>query len=83
MALSRSICNRSECVIVPSKAMWLALQSYGIKTRIETIPHGIDLETLNNGNGLWVRREFGLKKDDRVLVYVGRLTSEKNFIFLF
>lgn len=83
MALSRSICNRSECVIVPSKAMWLALQSYGIKTRIETIPHGIDLETLNNGNGLRVRREFGLKKDDRVLVYVGRLTSEKNIHFLF
>jgi len=59
------------------------LQRYGIKTRIECISPGIDLETLKNADGLRIRREFGLKQNDRVLVYVGRLTSEKNIRFLF
>ena len=83
MACSRSFCNRSECVIVHSKVMQGVLQRYGIKTRIECISPGIDLETLKNADGLRIRREFGLKQNDRVLVYVGRLTSEKNIRFLF
>jgi len=80
---SRSVCSRSDCVIVPSTAIRKLLQGYGIKTKMECIAHGIDIETSKDANGLSIRREFGLEKSDKILLYVGRLTSEKNIRFLF
>ena len=80
---SRSACSRTDCVIVPSVAIGKLLQGYGIETKTEYIPHGIDIETFKDANGLRIRREFGLEKSDKILLYVGRLTSEKNIRFLF
>jgi len=80
---SRSACSRTDCVIVPSVAIGKLLQGYGIETKTEYIPHGIDIETFKDANGLSIRREFGLEKSDKILIYVGRLTSEKNIRFLF
>ena len=80
---SRSACSRTDCVIVPSVAIGKLLQGYGIETKTEYIPHGIDIETFKDANGLSIRREFGLEKSDKILLYVGRLTSEKNIRFLF
>lgn len=82
MIYSRSTCRRSECVVVPSRVIKQLLTSYGIKTRIECIPCGIDIETFQGADGLLIRKEFGLTEDDRVLVYAGRLTSEKNIEFI-
>lgn len=79
---SRSTCRRSDCVVVPSRAMKQLLTSYGIKTRIECIPCSIDIETFQGASGLSIRQEFGLAEDERVLVYAGRLTSEKNIGFI-
>ena len=80
---SRSACSRTDCVIAPSIAIGKLLQGYGIETKTEYIPHGIDIETFKDANGLNIRREFGLEKSDKILLYVGRLTSEKNILFLF
>ena len=80
---SCSVCSRTDCVIVPSVAIGKLLQGYGIETKTEYIPHGIDIETFKDANGLSIRREFGLEKSDKILLYVGRLTSEKNILFLF
>ena len=80
---SRSVCSRSDCVIVPSVAIRKLLQGYGIEAKTEYIAHGIDIETFKDANGLAVRRAFGLEESDKVLLYVGRLTSEKNIRFLF
>jgi glycosyltransferase involved in cell wall biosynthesis len=80
---SCSVCSRTDCVIVPSLAIRKLLQGYDIETKTEYIPHGIDIETFKDANGLSIRREFGLEKSDKILLYVGRLTSEKNIRFLF
>ena len=80
---SRSVCSRSDCVIVPSTAIRKLLQGYGIQTKMECIAYGIDIETFKDANGLRIRRKFGLENNDKVLLYVGRLTSEKNIRFLF
>ncbi len=80
---SRSVCSRSDCVIVPSIAITKLLQGYGIEAKTEYIPHGINIETFKDANGLAARRAFGLEESDKVLLYVGRLTSEKNIRFLF
>jgi 1,2-diacylglycerol 3-alpha-glucosyltransferase len=80
---SRSVCSRTDCVIVPSSAIAKLLRGYGIKTKTEYIPHGIDIETFKDADGLSIRRELGLEKSDKVLLYVGRLASEKNIRFLF
>lgn len=80
---SRSVCSHSECLIAPSGAIKRVLESYDIQTKIEWIPHGIDVETFKEAAGFRIRKEFGLKADDKVLVYAGRLTNEKNIQFLF
>jgi len=80
---SRSVCSRCNCVIVPSVAIKKLLEGYGIKTKIECITHGVDIETFKDANGLRIRREFGIEESDKVLIYAGRLTSEKNIQFLF
>ena len=80
---SCSVCSRTDCVIAPSIAIGKLLQGYGIETKTEYIPHGIDIETFKDANGLNIRREFGLEKSDKILLYVGRLSSEKNIRFLF
>ncbi len=80
---SRSACSRSDCLIVPSVAIEKLLQGYGIETKMECIAYGIDVETFKDANGIAIRREFGLEASDKVLLYVGRLTSEKNIQFLF
>jgi 1,2-diacylglycerol 3-alpha-glucosyltransferase len=80
---SCSVCSRTDRLIVPSIAIEKLLQGYGIETKTEYIPHGIDIETFKDANGLNIRREFGLEKSDKILLYVGRLSSEKNIRFLF
>jgi 1,2-diacylglycerol 3-alpha-glucosyltransferase len=80
---SHSTSGQTDCVIVPSVSIGELLQGYGIKTKTEFISHGIDIETFKNANGLEVRRKLGIEESDKVLLYVGRLSSEKNIEFLF
>ena len=79
----RRFCNLSNCVIVPSKPVQNFLLAEEIKTKIEVIPTGVDFELAKRFTGEEVRKKHGIPAEAMILIYVGRLTAEKNLPFLF
>lgn len=81
--------KNAEKVFVPSTDMKKLLTTYKLEPPIEVLPTGIDIEmyakTLNSQNPDKVRslrEQFGIPKDEKILLYVGRVGSEKNIEFL-
>jgi len=87
-ALTRFYASRetknAEKVFVPSPDMKSLLESYEIDPPLEVLPTGIDLEIYEQETeGVRLLREqFGIKEDEKILLYVGRVGSEKNVGFL-
>lgn len=81
-SFSRSQCNNLDRLVVPSSAMATILKDYNIKTKMEIIATGIDLEKFSGGDGERFRKKFGVEKKGPTLVYVGRIAHEKNMEFL-
>ncbi len=79
--ISRAYCNAVDLVITPSPSMKRELVRYGVTTRIEVNQTGIYLDDFRHSK-LDVRQEFSIPKDRRVLLYVGRLSDEKNIKML-
>lgn len=79
--LSAWQCNEVDAVVVPSTAMRDVLRGYGVQTRLEIIPTGIEIESAN-GDGFRFRKKHGIGADRPTLVYVGRVAFEKNIPFL-
>ncbi len=76
-------CNGVEAVIVPTKKVKDLLMAYSVYKEIEVIPTGINLdkfkkEQYSNEEIQMIREEYGIEKDDKVILYVGRLAKEKN-----
>lgn len=53
-----------------------------IKHKIIHIPIGVNFNEVFPMNKNYIRRKFGLNKEDKVLIYIGRLDKEKNLYFL-
>lgn len=80
---SRFFCNRNDYIVAPTKKVYDLLESYGVNKPIEIIPTGIELNNFSKENYtskefLALRKSLGIKPDDKVLIYVGRLADEKN-----
>ena len=75
-------------LIVPTKKTWdLFKEKYYLDKNIYIIPTGIEIERFYNENinkekVVEAREKLKLKKDDFVLLFVGRLGKEKNIDFL-
>jgi len=79
---SRRQCNAVDSVVVPSSAMLDVLRSYGVESRIEVIPTGIELDEFCQGDGAAFRRQYGITAGRPLLLFVGRIAFEKNIDFL-
>ncbi|MGI6648077.1 MAG: glycosyltransferase family 4 protein [Bacillota bacterium] len=79
---SRHFCNHCDLVITPTGKVKDLLVNYGVRKPIQVIPTGIDLNRFSQGDAQWLRRRFELDPLDKVLLFVGRLTKEKNVDFL-
>ena len=79
---SRTQCNDVDAVVVPSTAMRNILSDYGVTTRMEVIPTGIQLEQFEGGNGMRFRVAHGIPRERPLLLHVGRVAFEKNISFL-
>jgi len=79
--ISREYCNRVDLVITPSPSVRRLLQKYGVTTRIEVNPTGIYPEEFHQPDPTF-RETFGIPKGRRVLLFVGRLSDEKNIKML-
>jgi 1,2-diacylglycerol 3-alpha-glucosyltransferase len=74
-------CDAVDLVISPSVGMEKILRRLGVKSPIEIVPNGVELQPFYHAEPM-SRREFGLSPTDILLVYTGRLGPEKNLKFL-
>lgn len=80
--LSQQFCNQLDLVIVPSDAMKKEVESYGLDTKIVTIPTGFSFEHVNQDIDMDIRTIYNIPKDHKILVFVGRIGNEKNIHLL-
>ena len=75
-------------LIVPTKKAWeLFKEKYMVDRNVHVIPTGIDIDRFRLENNKGFNREkerakLKLKKDDFVIIFVGRIAEEKNIPFL-
>ncbi|MEA2735668.1 MAG: hypothetical protein QOE14_2119, partial [Humisphaera sp.] len=72
--------DHTHCAATEAK-FWLMQEARVPAKKITYIPHGIDplkWPVASDEARLFARRQLGLKPDDRVAVYVGRLDTPKN-----
>lgn len=79
---SNNFCNQCEHIIVPSTEVEDILSGHKIKTPISVIPTGVPVEKFRSGNSNWLQEHYNIPPDNKVLLFVGRLTKEKNLEFL-
>ncbi|MEN6463155.1 MAG: glycosyltransferase family 4 protein [Syntrophomonas sp.] len=79
---SNNFCNHCNHIIVPSSEVKDMLDNYRIRTPISVIPTGVPVEKLKEGEDNWLQENFNIPRNNRVLLFVGRLTKEKNLEFL-
>jgi len=80
--LSRMQGNRLDAMVVPSRPMLDVLRQYGVNTRAEVIPTGLQPASFAPGYGAVFRQKYGIAQDRPVLLFVGRVAHEKNIGFL-
>ncbi|MFP4588581.1 MAG: glycosyltransferase [Candidatus Acetothermia bacterium] len=68
-------------VFVPSRDIKKVVRSYTIDPPVEVLPTGVDLPKIADRN-YGVRENYSLSTKEDMLLYVGRLGSEKNLGFL-
>ncbi|MCR5719378.1 MAG: glycosyltransferase family 4 protein [Lachnospiraceae bacterium] len=80
-SFSKKISKKTDAIIAPSKKVSNLLKGYGIETPIYVIPSGLDLNAYKESSKdepLKIRENLGIKEDECILIYVGRLAKEKN-----
>lgn len=80
---SANFCNSADNVIVPTEKVKDLLLSYGVSKNISVIPTGIELDKFSKGNYtadqvLKIRAALEIGAKDKVLLYIGRISEEKN-----
>lgn len=69
-------------VIAPSQGVRSVLENLGVDSPMEVIPNGVDLVPFQNPLHPQDRLQFAIPADQVLLIYVGRLSPEKNIAFL-
>jgi len=79
--ITAAFCNRCELNIAPSIKIKKLMTKYGVKTPIEVLPTGININDFKKVSSDF-RQRFKIKDSAKVLIFVGRFGSEKNIEFL-
>lgn len=69
-------------LIVPCESVQEILLKRGVKTPMEVVPTGVDLERFSKGDGKTFREQNQIPPDAFVIGHAGRLAAEKNLDFL-
>jgi len=80
----RSFCESTGLIITPSEFSRRVLRSWKIKQPIEVVPSGVRMDLLANDRETRdkIRESYGIGSEEKVLLYVGRISEEKNLDFL-
>jgi glycosyltransferase involved in cell wall biosynthesis len=78
LAYLRGFHNQAQCTMVPTDAMRNDLAARGFE-RLHVVGRGVDTRLFDPARrSESMRRSWGVREDDLVLAYVGRLAAEKN-----
>jgi glycosyltransferase involved in cell wall biosynthesis len=77
-----AFCQRCDLVVAPSPSIVGVMRDIGVTRDISVIPNGIDLTPFRGTAGILSRQAAGLPADKTVLMYLGRVSPEKNLAFL-
>jgi len=77
----KNFANKCQLVIAPAQGIKDKLIEYKVKTPIEIVPNGIDIDKFKNRNKNFLKEKYKFK-DWPVFIYVGRIAEEKNLTFL-
>lgn len=87
--LTKFYCDRTinELIVPTKKAYDLFKEKYDVKRNIHIIPTGIEVERFYRENIdekeiTKLKKQYGIKKNDFTLIFVGRIAEEKNIPFL-
>ncbi|MCD6398613.1 MAG: glycosyltransferase family 4 protein [Candidatus Aenigmarchaeota archaeon] len=71
--------NQGDLVLTPSIWSMKTLKRGGVKTRINVISNGVDIEKfkLNEKKGMKFRKEYGVKRDEIIVYSVGMVFLRK------
>lgn len=80
---SKVCCNHTEQVIVPTEKVKELLTTYSVKRDIAVVPTGINLKKFDGSHYskeeiISLREQFGIRDTDKVILYLGRISAEKN-----
>jgi len=76
--VSRDFSNSVDRVVVPTRGVEDVLRSYGVRTPIDAIPTGIDLDLVRATQRKPVRATLGIPAHVPLIAYSGRIALEKN-----
>lgn len=76
-------CNTVEQVVVPTEKTRDLLMTYHVHKDISVVPTGIDLGKFDQSRYSRqeienLRNQYGIRPEDKVLIYIGRVSQEKN-----
>ena len=80
--ISRDFCNLCDLVIVPTGIVGDYLRDIGVRTPVNRVPTGIKISDYQEVDRMWLQKQYKIKPEDKVLLFVGRLGKEKNIFFL-
>jgi len=81
LRLSQNFCNRCDLVITPTEVI-RNIVGKNIQTQSKAVATGIDIVEFKSANPRWLRERYGINKDIKILLHLGRLGKEKNIGFL-
>jgi glycosyltransferase involved in cell wall biosynthesis len=75
----RLVNKRFNAVIAPTEKMAEAVRDdWNVHSPVDVVPTGIDLSQFSRMDGGAFRAEYGIRPEDKVVLYLGRLGTEKN-----
>ncbi len=74
---TKALCNKVDAVMTPSNMMKNKLLEYGVKKPIYIIPTGISAPK-KSFTKKEIREKFNLPPNKKILLYLGRMSKEKN-----
>lgn len=84
--ISVSFCNSADGVIAPTNKVRDMLYRYGVQKEISTVPTGVELnkfQKYDKNAAIGIRNELGLGSSEKVILYIGRISEEKNIDEIF
>lgn len=80
--MTRKLSDQVDAMIAPSGKIERILEGYRVSCPVSVVPSGIDTEKyrrrIDDGSREALRERYGIKEDEIVFVYVGRMAKEKN-----